>query len=395
MEHSDDHNDLATALAEARPVPSDAFAAQLDERVSTGFPRRYRLDGTPLAAIAGWIRGLSPQRLLFAGGTAALAAIAIATVIAARLDTRSEPIALESRPQTLQPSVREGLSPLAHPDAGVQDSGAVRVTPSRESSAIGSEQASAASSGTDSSGIQSSDSVPAAKEGPEILSAARHREIERSAQIALLADPTDVAEDTARVFAAVHDANGIVLHSTTTSGRGANARFDLLIPSPRLGDALAALSAIDEVRNRHEATDDITAPTVTAREELQNSQARIDTLLTQLSDAETESEAEAVETELRGERRHAARLRARLANLDQRTAYSHVSVRIQSDSSSDSGGAWGFDDAIGDAGRILAVAAAITLVGLAIVAPIALLALLAWLTHRLWLRTRRERALDT
>jgi hypothetical protein len=183
-------------------------------------------------------------------------------------------------------------------------------------------------------------------------------------------------------------------HSTTNSGKGGGAQFDLLIPSAKLGDALAAFSAIDEVQSRHEATDDITAPTISAREELQDSRARIDALLAQLSTAETETEAEAVETELRGERRHAARLRARLANLDRRTTYSHVSVRIESGESTDPGGTWGFDDAIGDAGRILAIAAAVTLVGLAIVGPLALLAFLAWLAHRLWLRTRRKRALD-
>jgi hypothetical protein len=33
-------------------------------------------------------------------------------------------------------------------------------------------------------------------------------------------------------------------------------------------------------------------------------------------------------------------------------------------------------------------------VGLAVVAPLTLLCFLAWLARRLWLRTRRERALD-
>ena len=99
---------------------------------------------------------------------------------------------------------------------------------------------------------------------PESLSR-RHREIERSAQIGLLAEPADLADDSAQVFAAVHHADGIVLHSTTSSGSNAGARFALLIPSARLGDALAALSSIDEVSFRHEATDDITAPTVSAR----------------------------------------------------------------------------------------------------------------------------------
>ncbi len=380
MERSDDHNDLATALAEVRPVPRDAFAAQLDERVAAGFPRRSRFGNSPLAGFATWMRTLSPQRLLFAGGSVALVAIAIATVVVANSDSGSEPIALDSRSQTPQPSTHERQGRLASPDGGVQYSQAIpQVAP--ESSSAARRESGASDSAASAAPLSFT---------PRL----RNREIERSAQIALLAEPADVAEDSSEVFAAVHDADGIVVHSTTSSGENAGAHFDLLIPSTKLGDALAAFSAIDEVRSRHEATDDITAPTVSAREALQDSRARVDALLARLSAAETETEAEAVEAELRGERRHAARLRARLANLDRRTTYSRVSVRIASDPSADSGGAWGFDDAIGDAGHILAIAAAVTLVGLAIAAPIALIAFLAWLTHRLWLRTRRERALD-
>ena len=206
--------------------------------------------------------------------------------------------------------------------------------------------------------------------------------------------PADVAEDSAKVFAAVHDANGIVLHSTTSSGSNGGARFELLIPSARLGDALAAFSSIDEVRSRHEATDDITRPTVTASEELQDSQARVDGLLAQLSSSEVESEREAIAAELHAERGHAARLRNQLARLHQRTTYSRVLVRIQSGNSTESGGAWGIGDAFHDAGHILGIAAGVTLVGLAVIAPLALLFLLAWLAQRLWLRSRRERALD-
>jgi hypothetical protein len=371
MERSDDRNDLATALAEVRPAPRDAFAEELDERVAAGFPRRSRLDSSPFAGFAAWARALSPQRLLFAGGTAALVAIAIATVVVSSNGSDRS----DSQPSSGLLSEVVPLNPGDPPDS--------EIAP----------QASTQSPATSATGASSASGESASAEPAKGLSN-RHREIERSAAIGLLAEPTDVAGDSSEVFTAVHDADGIVLHSTTSSGGNAGALFTLLIPSARLGDALAAISSIDEVSFRHEATDDITAPTVSAREELQDSRARIDTLLAQLAAAETETEAAAIEAELRGERRHAAERRARLARLDRRTAYSRVSVRIASDPSADSGGTWGFDDAIGDAGRILAVAAAVTLVGLAIAAPLALIALLAWLAHRLWLRARRERALD-
>ena len=71
-------------------------------------------------------------------------------------------------------------------------------------------------------------------------------------------------------------------------------------------------------------------------------------------------------------------------------------MRIETGAAEDSsgGGAWGVGDALDDAGHILAVAAAVTVVGLAILGPIALIALLAWLAHRAWVRRERRRVLS-
>jgi len=225
-----------------------------------------------------------------------------------------------------------------------------------------------------------------------------NRAVERNAELVLGADPADVGDDSSEVFEAVHAHDGIVLRSSTREGEAgvAAARFELLIPSGKLSDALAALSGIDEVRSRHEATNDITAPTVTTGELLADSKARIDSLLDQLAGAETESEREAVEVELAQERRHRARLRTQLQHLERRADYSRVLVRIETGDSEDSseGGAWGIGDAMDDAGQILAVAAAVTVVVLAILGPIALVAFLAWLAHRAWVRRERRRVLS-
>jgi hypothetical protein len=400
MERFSDHNDLAAALAEVRPAPRDAFVEELDRRVTAGFPRRSRLAGSPLASFAAWIGDLPPRRLLVAGGATTLAAIAVATVMIASSGSTPQraQIALD-RPI---PTEASGVDRLAHAQTGgVQHSKAVPqaagagpriVAP--ESSGLGRASNSAAAPSSEAeSGIEYTHSNQYFKAG-SLANLSRHREIERSAEIDLLADPTGVSEDSTKVFAAVHDANGIVLHSTTSSGKGGGARFELLIPSARLVDALAAFSSIDEVRSRHEATDDITKPTVTANEELQDTQARVDSLLAQLSSAEVESEREAIAAELHAERGQAARLRNQLARLHQRTTYSRVLVRIESGTSTEPGGAWGIGDAFHDAGHILGIAAGVTLVGLAVIAPLALLCLLGWLAQRLWLRGRRERALD-
>jgi hypothetical protein len=234
--------------------------------------------------------------------------------------------------------------------------------------------------------------------GPYVVKA-HHREVERSAEMVLGADPDRIADDSAQVFDAVHAAKGIVLSSSVTGGAAgeAGARFDLLIPAAKLGDALAAFSSIDTVVSRHEATDDITAPTVRVGEHLRDSRAKIDGLLVQLAGADSDSERAEVEAELGAERRHAAALRSRAAKLDRRANLSRVSLRIETGggaTAGDSGGGWGIGDALHDAGHILAVAVAVAVVGLAIIGPLALLAFLAWLANRARLRHARERALS-
>jgi hypothetical protein len=381
MERSRDHEDVAIALAEVRPAPRDDFAAELDQLVATGFPRRARSGSSPLAALGKRLRAASPQRLLFATGSAALAAIAIATVIVASNDPAPAPMALDGGHGT------ERFSEPA-PQAGTPK---VTGQPAGSDAAAGSAEALSEASQPLK---EYSTSLPDSNSSYSSLSRATHRDIERSAEIGLLADPADVAADSAKVFSAVHDARGIVLRSTTTAGRNAGAHFELLIPSANLGDALAAFSGIDEVRTRHEATADITKPTVATSEELRDSRARIDGLLAQLSTAELETERAAIEAELRGERRHAARLRSQLASLHQRTDFSRVSLRIETGASATSpGGTWGVDDAIGDAGHILGIAAGVTVIGLAVVAPLVLIALLLWFAYRAWLRRARDRAL--
>ena len=171
----------------------------------------------------------------------------------------------------------------------------------------------------------------------------------------------------------------------------------MLIPSAKLGDALGAFSQIAEVRYRREATNDITAPTVGASERLQDSNAKVEGLLAQPAGAESDGEREAVEAELQTERRHAATLRSRLTTLQRRANFSRVSLRIKtgesSTPSSSSGGGWSIGDALHDAGHILAIAAAVAIVGLAILGPPALIAALIWLANRARVRRGRQRAL--
>jgi len=370
---------LIADLKALRPMPRPQFAAALDERAGAGFPRRSRLPRPNLVKL----RDLSPRRMLIPA--AGFAAVAIAVVTALLLSTEGQ----DSASRTLFSDHSERLAPPSHSSPrNFNDSGHHRA-------AAGAPSAASAEAVTEEmeSGVMFAPEVAPREVKPGL----RHRAVERSAQITLAADPKDVDDDASRVFEAVHAHNGIVMRSSTEEGRAgeAGATFDLLIPSARLDDAMAAFSEIDAVRSRHEATADITAPTVSAAELLKESRARIDSLLSQLEAAGTEEEQEAIEAELRHERRHASRLAAQLSHLHKRADYSRVSLRIETGGQESSGGgAWGIDDALHDAGHVLTVAAAVTLIALAVFGPIALIALLAWLTHRAWVRRERRRVLS-
>jgi hypothetical protein len=378
MEPSRD-DQLIADLQALRPTPRPQFAAELDERAAAGFPRRSRLPRPDLSKL----RDLSLKRMLIPAGGFAVIAIAVVTAVLASSEGQ------DTEPRTLFSESGGQSAPQSHPSPRNFDGSGP------ERAAAGN---SASSAGAATEVAEPQLMIPAEASTAENKPSLRPRAVERSAQITLAAEPKDVDDDASRIFEAVHANNGIVMRSSTEEGRPgeAGATFELLIPSARLDDAMAAFSDIDAVRSRHEATADITAPTVTSAELLKESRARIDSLLAQLEGAETEEEQEAIEAELRHERRHAGRLAVQLTHLHKRADYSRVSLRIETggEETSDGGGAWGIGDAFHDAGHVLTVAAAVTLIALAVLGPVALIALLAWLTHRTWVRRERRRVLS-
>jgi hypothetical protein len=359
---------LAAELRAMRPTPRPEFAAKLDERAAASFPRRTRLPRLRFS--------LPSLRVLIPAGALAVVAIVVVSAIVANNETGTE-----------SGSGGALLSDVQKFESG---SGPESPRPVERDAEV-----SKSSVGESSASAGAVEFEPFSEDVPAQI---HTRAVERSAELVLAASPADVADDSSKIFEAVHTHDGIVMRSSTREGKPgeAAARFELLIPSAKLSDALAALSGIDEVRSRHEATDDITAPTVDTAELLRDSKARIDSLLAQLEAAETEGEREAVEAELRQERHHRARLQGSLQHLEHRASYSRVLVRIETGGADESsgGGTWGVGDAMNDAGKILAVAAAVTVIALAILGPIALLALLAWLAHRAWLRRERRRVLS-
>jgi len=384
-----DDAELVAELAALRPAPERGFAFELDERVAAGFPRRSRGE-SPLASLLDRLRETPRRRIVLPAAASALAAVAIATAVVAI-----------SQPGGERSAGSKELGALPNPHGSVQFPAPAHraIAPSSAPSAAAGAASNSGHAAAGSASSQEAEGVAPAPESGPFAVKAPHREVERSAEIVLGADPADVRRDAAKVFDAVHANDGIVLDSSISDGGAgeAAARFSLLIPAGKLGDALADLSRIGEVRARRDTSADITAPIVGLGERLQDSRARIEGLLAQLASAETDAERAAVEVELGAERRQAAALRARLTGLHRRAHLAQVSLRIESGEQASPGGgsgsSWGIGDALHDAGRILAIAAGVTLLALAVLTPLALIALLAWLATRTLLRRGRERAL--
>jgi Domain of unknown function (DUF4349) len=429
MDRSEDDT-LFAELRELRPTPRPEFTADLDERAAAGFPRRStRAPKTPFARLVDRWRAMSPRRRLIPALGFALTILVVATVVVASVGSKGGSVAeqlstsasesgattihrngnihtLPPRPESF--SAEEG----AEEAGGVEESAeaeaagaeAFEEPPEVENGKLAKGAEHAGEKGAGFPAIEAQQNLPnvvVVGGGENAKSGSRNRDIERSASVVLGTKPGEVAGAAANVYKAVHEVDGVVLRSSVESGRTGptGASFSLLIPSSKLDDALANFSQIAEVRSRHDATDDITAPTVGAAEELADSNASIEGLLKELGDVETESERESVEARLREARRQHAAIRTSLDHLHKRASTSEVSVRIVTDHGASvtpggsGSGSWGIGDALHDAGHILTIAAGVVLIALAVLAPIFLILLLIWLGNRFRIRRLRERTL--
>jgi hypothetical protein len=401
-----DDDILLAELRELRPTPRPEFTAELDQRAAAGFPRRSSASATPFARLADRWRAATPRRRLIPIMGTAFAVLVVATVVVGVSQSNFGNPTVHNEAMTSAESSSGGEFEGAE-GGGAEEaaSGGVAESRAMETEELGEESGSEVGAESGSAEEEPfAESMPPAVAAPEksaAKSAVGGRKIERSAYVTLGTKPGEVSAAAAKVYEAVHAANGVVLHSKVQSGSAGatGAYFDLLIPSRKLDDTLAAFSGIAEVRERHDATNDITAPTVGAAEELRDSNASIEGLLKELGDTETEEERESVEARLREERNRHGAIRARLDHLDKRASMSEVTVRVVTDHGAGvtppgrDDGRWGVGDALHDAGHILTIAAGVALIGLAILGPIALIVLAFWLANRFRVRRLRERTL--
>ena len=359
--------ELGELLREDPPRPDPGWASGLDARARAGFPKPARRSP--------WSR--FKPRLRVAMPALGIACTLLLVVVVASQQGGTEFTSGGGGASSAQ-------TEAAEPAAGGGASGGTEPRSRQKSSAddaatsVAPPPAVAPAPGGGSPGSDSRDDRKQERSAALTL-AARRGEIER------------VADGIVRVTDA---AGGFVATSNVASGGGS---FELRIPASRLQKALADLSRLAHVRERSQASRDITAWSVSTRERLREARREREGLLRALARATTLNETESVKARLRAVNARIASARRAVSRVDNRAAYANVSVALVADGSAavpGDDGRWTPGDAFGDAVRVLEVAAGIALIVLAIALPLALLAGLAVAASRVAGRRRRERALD-
>ena len=377
--------EVASELEALRETPSQEFAGRLDARAADGFPRRSSElfkafgAGDSLRRIAKRAREKAPRRPLLPALAGLGTAVVVATAIVVATDDGNS-------------------SNGGHPDV-VSSSGAVKAAPQGGGGAA-AKAAEGLPKASHDAAIAPEPTIPGQTPPPGTAPGVRNRQIERSAQLTLGTDPDQVQDVTGKVIDVVGRYRGFVLRSSVRDGSNgdAGASFELLIPSARLSPALADLSGIAEVRSRSEDTLDITAPYVSAREHLRDNRAEAEGLLRQLGEADTDAERASVKAQLQIVRGRIAAFRSQVDRLQRRASFSRVSLDVvtgKAEAFPGTGGDdWTVGDALDDAGRVLAVAAGVALLGAALILPIGLLGGAVWGARRIYLRRARAATLS-
>ena len=352
--------ELAVVLRAETAAPRREFAERMDERLGAGFsstrtrpPRRIALGRLP-----------RPSLPALAGAASVLAALAVAISLAASQGdgggttddgaaTGAAPAVPEAKP-----------APGAAEDAGTD--------------ALGSGKAAR----TGITEFRRLDGHPLAR--------TENRRIERSAQLTLAA-PGDELQDVAEGITTVVDRHdGFLLRSSLTTGEETGGgTFELRVPVEELEATLADLSGLATVRGLTQSADDRTAGLVERQDTLDDAEARLEELQSELAVAETFDERQAIRAEIRSTRDQIEDAGRALERIRAQTSFTTITVTLEEGDDTDSGLGGALDDATGLFEDVLGVAVR----ALGVLVPLALIVLLAWVAGQSIRRRRRESAL--
>jgi len=347
---------IGAELRALRETPEENFARKLDLRVSAGFPAPKRTARD---------RELTWGRLVpVLGGLAAIAVVAV--VIA---NNGGGPISND----------RGGNDALLGSDSAREAAPSETIAPD-QGRLQGKEPAGTA--------VPLVELPPPNGSRPRI---GRPQVQELSASLGLSTDKDQLQAAADGVVEVTNRYDGFVDASDVrVGGRQSHASFSLRIPATDLRDALDDLSELGRVTLRDEASANVTGAYVDAGKAHREAQANVDSLLAQLRDASSPSEAADIRQQLVVARQQLAAARAALRGIKQRVTYAPVSVQIRADGD----GSWSIGDAADDAVGVFEAIAGAMLIALAVLVPIAALLALGWLGAREFSRRRREATLD-
>lgn len=372
--------ELALLLADERPATPPQFADALDRSV-----RRRFAPANGGAEQRRMIPSLRRRWWLWspAAGLAGALAAAVVIVVVGNGPPSSSSSAVRSAPAV----------------GGSRNSSVASQPPGGATNAQSPTAAAAGSSATGAPSVAGSSSAA----GVPLQPAPNGRKIIQGAQLALSTAPSRIDQVAQEVFVVIGQVRGIVNSSTVTAtgGPGAYAQFQLSIPSSMLPEAMASLSTVRyaTVASRTDTTQDVNDQYAADVRSLTDARALRTSLLRQLAAATTQVQIDSLTARIHDAEASISSDEATLRGLNRQVAYSQVGLTINGGAlpvpvSSTSASGFGLGKAAHDAGRVLVVAAGITLIGLAALIPLTLLGALGWWAVTLANRRRRERALD-
>lgn len=365
-----DMAEIALLLNADRPQAPEEFGRSLDERVERRFarpssttPRRRRV----------------PYLWQSMGALAAGVALVVAIVVVAggggsgASNASSTPAELSSLPSK------------AHAAASSAAAGPARAAKSASASANSSAAL-----------------TPSTSAAPTLTPPTTGRKVVQSAQLNLTAAPSRIDAVAQEVYDVVGQVNGIVNGSSVTQGGpGGYATFQLSVPSASLGQTMTKLSELTyaQVASRTDGTQDITGQFDAATRALADARALRTSLLKRLANATSTEQVNSLTAQIHDADASISSDQATLARLNNQVNFSRLDVQINAGTPpvpvSHRSGGFGIGRAAHDAGRVLTVAAAVALIGIAALTPVALVVALAWWVGTAIRRRRREQALDS
>src|SRR5215212_596962 len=177
---------LIADLRALRPAPRPEFAAELDQRAATGFPRRTHWRWTPFERL----RSMQPRKLLIPAGGIAIVAIAVTTALVAMQGTQTATnLSIDrgsgqsSKSQPSHPSYEYEGATSAPEAAGSEEAGDA-ITRSSEAPTAGAANGAKALS-FDGSGAYSATKEKLQPFSNDVPTRTHNRAVERSAELVL------------------------------------------------------------------------------------------------------------------------------------------------------------------------------------------------------------------